>query len=294
LVEGVKDYAIFTLDPEGHITSWNAGAERMKGYSAEEIVGRHFTRFYTERDVERSHPEEELRLAEEQGRYEEEGWRVRKDGTKLWANVLITALRDGEGNLRGFSKLVRDVTERRESEEALRESEERFRSAFEEAPIGVALVDLDGRRFRANRVLCDMLGCSEEDLLEDYLEHVHPDDRQVSTEHFQRTLEGGAGSYELERRYLHADGHVVWNLTSVSLVRDSKGNPKYFVCLHQDITERKEAEEKIRFQARLLDAVGEAVIATDPDGKVVYWNQAAEELYGWTAEEAMGDRKSVV
>ena len=123
-----------------------------------------------------------------------------------------------------------EATGRKRAEEALKESEERFRIAFEDAPVGVALVDLDGHRFRANRALCEMLGCSEQDLLgTDYLEHVHPEDREISTEHFHRTLEEGAGSYELERRYLHADGHVVWNLTSVSLIRDSKGQPSHFV-----------------------------------------------------------------
>ncbi len=155
-----------------------------------------------------------------------------------------------DSSVSGVVVNYRDVTKRKEAEEALKESEERFRTTFEDAPVGVALVGLDGRRFRANRSLCEMLGCSEEDLLgENYLEHVHPDDRQISTEHFQRALEEGAERYELERRYLRADGHVVWNLTSVSLIRDSEGNPSYFVCLHQDITERKEAEKRLRYQA---------------------------------------------
>ena len=117
LVEGVKDYAIFMLDPHGYITTWNEGARRIKGYKAEEIVGEHFSVFYTEEDVERAHPEEELRVAEADGSYEEEGIRVRKDGSTFWANVLITALRDEEGDLRGFAKVTRDVTARKEAEE---------------------------------------------------------------------------------------------------------------------------------------------------------------------------------
>ena len=119
LVEGVRDYAIFMLDPEGRVTIWNAGAERMKGYEAGEIIGEHFSAFYTEEDLRRGHPEEELRIAVSQGRYQEEGWRVRKDGTRFWANVLITALRDDEGRLRGFSKVTRDITERKRIQEAL-------------------------------------------------------------------------------------------------------------------------------------------------------------------------------
>src|ERR671921_774432 len=117
LVEGVKDYAIFMLDPEGYITTWNEGAQRIKGYEAEEIIGEHFSIFYTDRDVERRHPEEELRIATAEGSYEEEGLRVRKDGSTFFANVLITALWDEEGELRGFAKVTRDVTERKEAEE---------------------------------------------------------------------------------------------------------------------------------------------------------------------------------
>src|SRR6476661_9173572 len=122
LVDTVQDYAIFGLDPAGHILTWNAGAQRIKGYTADEIIGEHFSRFYTAPDVERGHPAEELRIATETGRYEEEGWRVRKDGTQFWANVVITALRDG-GRLVGFGKVTRDLTERREAEQAL----DRFR-----------------------------------------------------------------------------------------------------------------------------------------------------------------------
>jgi PAS domain S-box-containing protein len=117
LVEGVKDYAIFMLDSYGYITTWNEGARRIKGYEAEEIVGEHFSIFYTDEDVERAHPDEELRVAATEGSYEEEGFRVRKDGSTFWASVLITALRDEEGHLRGFAKVTRDITARHESEE---------------------------------------------------------------------------------------------------------------------------------------------------------------------------------
>jgi PAS domain S-box-containing protein len=117
LVEGVKDYAIFMLDAGGHISTWNPGARRIKGYEAGEIVGEHFSIFYTTEDVERGHPEEVLCLAAADGQYEEEGLRVRKDGSTFWANVVITALRDGVGNLRGFAKVTRDITARKEAEE---------------------------------------------------------------------------------------------------------------------------------------------------------------------------------
>src|SRR3954453_5475978 len=131
LVESVQDYAIFMLDPEGIVVTWNRGAERIKGYRADEIIGRHFSTFYTPEAIARDHPAYELEIAVQVGRFEEEGWRVRKDGSFFWANVVITALRDKSGTLRGFGKVTRDLTNRRESEESLRQSEERVRLLVE-------------------------------------------------------------------------------------------------------------------------------------------------------------------
>jgi PAS domain S-box-containing protein len=122
-VESVKDYAIFMLDPDGHIVSWNEGAQRIKGYTEEEVLGQHFSIFYTPEAKARRHPDHELSIARETGRYEEEGWRVRKDGSRFWANVVITALYDGNGTIRGFGKVTRDMTERRETEARLREAQ---------------------------------------------------------------------------------------------------------------------------------------------------------------------------
>jgi PAS domain S-box-containing protein len=122
LVEGVKDYAILMLDPHGTIVSWNSGAERIKGYHAEEAIGRHFSMFYTREAIDRGHPEHELAIARRDGRYEEEGWRVRRDGTTFWASVVITALRDENGELRGFGKVTRDMTQRRLAQETERQA----------------------------------------------------------------------------------------------------------------------------------------------------------------------------
>jgi PAS domain S-box-containing protein len=129
LVESVQDYAIFGLDPEGRVMSWNAGAERIKGYAPEEILGRHFSLFYPEEAVAIGHPDHELVVAAETGRFEEEGWRLRKDGTRFWANVVITALRDESGELVGFGKVTRDLTERRAAEERARADARRVAQA---------------------------------------------------------------------------------------------------------------------------------------------------------------------
>src|SRR5947209_866047 len=131
LVEGVWDYAIFMLDPQGHVLTWNAGAERITGYKAQEIVGRHFSVFYPPEDVARDKAGHDLQVAAAEGRYEEDGWRVRKDGTRFWANVILTALRDPEGRFVGFAKVTRDLTERKAAEETLRQSEERYRLLVE-------------------------------------------------------------------------------------------------------------------------------------------------------------------
>jgi formate hydrogenlyase transcriptional activator len=119
LVESVRDYAILLLDPEGSVSTWNAGAERITGYAAEEIIGRHFSCFYTAEDIERGKPEEGLRVAVSKGRFEDESWRIRKDGSRFWANVVITAIRDSNGQLSGFAKVTQDLTERKRAEEAL-------------------------------------------------------------------------------------------------------------------------------------------------------------------------------
>lgn len=135
LVEGVDDYAVFMLDPDGYVVSWNAGAERNTGHRAEEIIGKHSSVFYTREDVEQGHSEEELRVAAQEGRYQEEGLRVRKDGSKFWASVFISALRDESGRLRGFSKVMRDITERKQAEQKLQDTLDRLLALYEAGQI---------------------------------------------------------------------------------------------------------------------------------------------------------------
>src|SRR6185503_8489497 len=131
LVQSISDYAVLLLDQDGRIQSWNRGAELLKGYAADEIIGKHFSTFYPQSAIDRGWPQHELETAKRLGRFEDEGWRVRKDGTRFWANVVITAIFDEKGHHLGFGKITRDLTERRNNEERLRQSEERFRILLE-------------------------------------------------------------------------------------------------------------------------------------------------------------------
>ncbi|HEY8358059.1 MAG TPA: PAS domain S-box protein, partial [Ramlibacter sp.] len=145
LIDAVVDYGIFVLDPFGHVVSWNSGAQKLKGYTRDEIVGQHFSKFYPPDSVASGWPQEELRLARQRGRFEDEGWRVRKDGTRFWANVVITALYEESGELAGFAKITRDLTERRRHEEELRISEERQRLLVDSVrDYAIFMLDPDG------------------------------------------------------------------------------------------------------------------------------------------------------
>src|SRR5438309_1140768 len=141
LVDGVKDYAIFLMDPAGNVTSWNQGAQRIKGYQAEEVLGRHLSTFYPAEDVAAGIPARGLRVAEQQGQFEAEGWRVRKDGSRFWASIVITALRDEAGRLSGFAKITRDITERKKIQDQLVEAERREAAKFREHADRMAILE---------------------------------------------------------------------------------------------------------------------------------------------------------
>jgi diguanylate cyclase (GGDEF)-like protein/PAS domain S-box-containing protein len=254
LVADVQDYAILALDVDGNVVTWNAGAERTKGYRSREIIGRHFSVFYPGEDVAAGKPEHELTIAAIHGRMEDEGWRVRKDGTQFWANVVITALRDQAGTLRGYGKVTRDLTERRGAEDALRAAEERFRLAFEDAPLGMAIVaaspDELGRLLNVNTAMCELTGYDRDRLLEMTLQSLtHPDALHGDAEAIGQLLSGRLGRYQAETRYVTASGDVIEIAVGLSLIRDDSGRPLHFIALVDDVSSRKRYESQLQHMA---------------------------------------------
>ncbi len=298
LVEGVKDYAIFMLDPEGHITTWNEGTERIYGYKAEEILGKHFSVFYTEEDIERGHPEEELRVAATEGRYEEEGLRIRKDGSWFWASVLITALRDEAGDLRGFSKVVRDITERKTAEEALRMSERRFRTMVEQSPLSIQILSPDGRTLQVNQAWERLWGVTLEDIAGyNLLEDRQLVDNRVMP-YLRRAFAGEPTAipptlYDPEETIPDITSHKEprrWVQAFAYPVKDEAGNIREVVLIHEDVTERKHTEEALRQSEELyrtvVEQAAENIFLVDLDSKrILEVNTTLSRSLGYSHEE---------
>jgi PAS domain S-box-containing protein len=244
LVEGVSDYAIFMLGPDGRIVSWNEGAERIQGYTVSEAIGEYFSVFYAEEDVDRGLPGEALRVAAIEGRFEEEGWRVRKDGTHFQADVVITALRDEEGELRGFSQVTRDITARKEAEEALRSSLRQLadlKAALDESAI-VAITDERGKITYVNDKFCEISKYYREELLgqdhpifnSDYVP------KEFIDELWSTIARGDVWRGEIKNR--DRDGSPYWIDITIVPFLDEAGKPDQYFAICNDITRYKEAE----------------------------------------------------
>jgi len=245
LVESVRDYAIFMLTPEGVIASWNNGAQLIKQYTAAEAIGKHFSVFYLPDAVASGWPEEELRRSLRDGRFEDEGWRVRKDGTRFWANVIISPLRDATGALLGFSKVTRDLTERRRHEEQLRESEERLRLIVDGVKDhAMFLLDPHGRIESWNPAAQKVLGYPPGEIIGREAAILYPaQERSSGRPQAEMAAAAHAGAFHSHAWKVRADGDEVWTDSAISAIRDGEGRLKGFVHILRDLTEQRRIEE---------------------------------------------------
>jgi PAS domain S-box-containing protein len=245
MAEQARDYALFLLDPAGRIMSWNLGAKLTKGYEAEEVIGKHFSIFYTPESVAIGWPQKELAEATREGRFEDEGWRVRKDGSRFWANVVITALRDPSGKLIAFSKITRDLTERRRHEEEMRQSEERFRLLIEGVvDYAVYMLDPDGVVTSWNVGAERIKGYRREEILgRHYSNFFLPEEVAAGKPWEELVLARREGRAEVEGWRLRKNGERFWARIVVSAMHDSTGKLRGFAKVTQDLTQRRHLQE---------------------------------------------------
>jgi hypothetical protein len=244
LVDGVRDYAIFMLDTDGHVLTWNAGAERFKGYKAAEIIGSHFSRFYPADKLASGLPDHELEVAQRVGSFEDEGWRIRKDGSQFWANVVITAMRDATGTLVGYSKVTRDLTQRRNHEEALRQSEERFRLLVEGvSEYAIFMLDANGVVATWNVGAQRIKGYAASEIVGQHFSIFYPPEARESgwPEH---ELQQAAqfGSFVDTGWRVRKDGSRLWANVTITALRDESGRLMGYAKLTRDLTETKRVE----------------------------------------------------
>jgi PAS domain S-box-containing protein len=252
LVESVLDYAIFALDPAGVVLSWNAGAERLKGYQRDEIVGRHFSVFYPPADVAAGKPARELEVAARVGRLEDEGWRLRKDGTPFWANVVITALRAEQGELVGFAKVTRDLTERRRAEDSLRESEERFGLLVQSVKdYAIFMLDPQGIVSSWNEGAEAIKGYRAEEIIGRHFSTFYPaEDIAAGKPEWELEVAVRDGSVEDEGWRLRKDGTRFWANVVITALLSPRGQLVGFAKVTRDLTERRELERRSLEDAR--------------------------------------------
>jgi PAS domain S-box-containing protein len=264
LVQSLTDYAIYMLDPAGMVSSWNAGAERLKGYTADEIIGQHFSKFHTEADRAGGLPDRALRTALEQGRFEAEGWRMRKDGTRFWADVVVEPIRDSKGRHIGFAKITCDRTERREAEQALRHSEERFRLLVQGVTdYAIYMLDPGGHVTSWNAGAERFKGYTADEIIGSHFSRFYPlEDREAGTPWRALEIAEREGRFEAEGWRMRKDGSRFWANVVIDPIHDDSGTLIGFTKITRDLTERKqsnEALEKAReqfFQSQKLEAIG--------------------------------------
>ncbi|NKK77551.1 PAS domain-containing sensor histidine kinase [Rhizobium leguminosarum] len=265
LVDAITDYAIYMLSPEGIVTSWNTGAQRFKGYKPSEILGEHFSRFYLEEDRAAGVPARALATAEKHGRFEGEGWRRRKDGSRFWAHVIIDPIRRPSGELIGYAKITRDLTERRAAEKAIRQSEEQFRRLVQGvSDYAIYMLDPDGNvsswNFGAERIK----GYRPQEIIGRHFSTFYtPQDREAGLPETALGIARAEGRFEREGWRVRKDGTRFWASIVIDAIRDDEGDVLGFAKITRDITEKMETQRALEqareelFQSQKMEAIGQ-------------------------------------
>jgi PAS domain S-box-containing protein len=265
LIEAVTDYAIFMLDPEGVVSSWNSGARRLKGYQESEILGEHFSRFYTEADRATGLPQRALETAAREGKFEDEGWRCRKDGTQFWALVVIDPIRDASGGLVGYAKITRDLTERRKAEDSLRQSEQQFRLLVHGVTdYAIYMLDPNGRVASWNAGAERIKGYRPDQIIGEHFSRFYTEeDRRAGIPQLALEIAARDGRFEREGWRVRKDGSKFWANIVIDVIRAPDGTILGFAKITRDITERRESDRALQearealFQSQKMDAVGQ-------------------------------------
>ena len=298
VVASVKDYAIFMLDRSGRVATWNAGAELIKGYRSEEVIGKEISVFYTPEDVAGGKPRALLAAAVAHGRVEDEGWRVRKDGSRFWADVVITPIRDPGGNLQGFVKVTRDLTDRKRAEDRLRRSEESLQATLYSIGDGVLATDEQARVTRVNPVAEQLTGWSEAEAvgrpIGEIFRIINEETRAAAANPITRVLaEGIVVGLANHTALIARDGIERPIADSGAPIFDAQGKPVGAVLVFRNISEERRKEEALRqseekLRLMIASVHDYALFMLDPAGQVVSWNPGAETITGYRADEIVG------
>ena len=265
LVQSIVDYAIYMLDPLGCVTSWNSGAQQIKGFEAEEIVGQQFSKFYTDEDREAGVPERVLETARREGKFVGEGWRVRKDGSRFWASVVIDRINDEKGELIGFAKITRDMTNKREAEQALLESERRFRILVQGVTdYAIYMLDPEGRVTNWNVGAQRIKGYSPEEIVGEHFSRFYtPEDFEAGVPARALDTARKTGRYEAEGWRVRKDGTRFWASVVIDAVKDEDGELIGFAKVTRDMSEKRETQLRLEesreqlFRAQKMEALGQ-------------------------------------
>jgi PAS domain S-box-containing protein len=265
LVQSIVDYAIYMLDPSGTVTSWNSGAERIKGFQTEEIVGKHFSTFYTEEDRKAGVPQQVLETARREGKFEGEGWRVRKDGSRFWASVVVDRINDEKGELIGFAKITRDMTDKRRAQQALLEAERRFRMLVQGVTdYAIFMLDPQGRITNWNAGAERIKGYSPDEIVGEHFSRFYtPEDLDVGVPHRALETAREIGRYEAEGWRVRKDGTRFWASVVLDAIHDEDGRLMGFAKITRDMTEKRNAQLRLEesreqlFRSQKMEALGQ-------------------------------------